>query len=93
MDQDSLQRALMALSERFQVSQELLASQLQQAQARLLETQQQLAEVDTQLERLLNIVSCFGISADGPIEGVPTRLQRLELLERALERLLERPQP
>ena len=86
MNQDSLQRALIALSERSQVSQQLLSSHLQQAEDRLHESQTQLAEVEVRVDRLLRDHGPAAGGTDSRIDAAQTLLQKLDLLEQALER-------
>jgi hypothetical protein len=84
---DSLQRALIALSERSQVSQQLLASHLQQAQDRLLLMQNQLAEVETRVEHLLCVLDRLPGGAEPAIDPAQTVVQKLDLLQQALNRI------
>lgn len=88
MNQNSMERALIALSERSQVSQQLLTIHLQQAQDQLHEARAQLANVEARLDHLLCAVGRPSGTADrmGVGDAVLSLMQKLDLLESALDR-------
>lgn len=86
MNQDSPQRALVALSKRSQASQQLLTCHIEQTQNRPLEAQNQIGEIETRLERILIVLLRPPDGEEPGIENGLSLLQKLDLLEQSLER-------
>jgi hypothetical protein len=88
MNQNSLERALIALSERSQVSQQLLTTHLQQAQDQLHEARNQLANVESRLDHLLCVAGRLSAPPEPPRadDAALSLAQKLDLLESTLDR-------
>ena len=83
MNQNSLELALIALSERSKVCQQLLKTHLQQAQDQLQEAKNQLANIEMRLDHLLSIVcreSGTPVRIDAGDE-VLSLVEKIDLLE------------